>query len=225
MNIKSPAEFAHRLSNTIDNLYYLFEQTCEVELLPFDQRQGKDWKCLFEASGQFKRPNDFLQCLLDMLRIMFEPHPPGTFFLNANHDFIYEEIGTDPFRMGYVTAVSDPQESIEKFYKRKLEPLIQKYGYDSNAIFATYVFVTHGKSSMAQIGEIVKFFDSGFSIDDVLQSFANIVKEDGGISKRNRSYAGFSTDEALGDRMRISMWLFMLKGEEEPVAIDHSRSH
>lgn len=225
MNIKSPAEFAHRISNTIENLYYLFDQTCEVELLPFDQRQGKDWKCLFEASGQFKRPNDFLQCLLDMVRIMFEPDPPGTFFLNANPDFIYEEICTTPFRLGYVTALSEPHESIDKFNKRKLEPLIQEYGYDSNSIFATYVFVTHGKSSMSQIRGIVKFFDSGFSVDNALQSFANIIKEDGEISKRNRSYAGFSTDEALGDRVRVSMWLFMHKADDETVEADRSRSH
>jgi hypothetical protein len=156
---------------------------------------------------------------------MFEPHPPGTFFLNANPDFIYEEIGTDPFRMGYVTAVSEPHESIEEFHKRKLAPLIQEYGYVSNSIFATYVFVTQGKFSRVKVGDVVNFFDSGFSIDDALQSFANVIKEDGGISKRNRSYAGFSTDEALGDRMRVSMWLFMLKTDEETVVIDHSGSH
>lgn len=103
MNINAPTEFAQSVGNTIANLYYLFEQTCEVELLPVDQRQGKDWKCLFEASGQFNRPNDFLQCLLDMLRIMFEPEPPGTFYLNANPDFIYEEIDGAPFRLGYRT--------------------------------------------------------------------------------------------------------------------------
>lgn len=225
MNINSPSEFGQKVSNTIDNLYYLFEQTCEVELLPVDRRQGKDWKCLFEASGQFKRPNDFLQCLLDMLRIMFEPDPPGTFFLNANPDFIYEEIGTDPFRLGYVTAVSEPHESIEEFHKRILAPLIQEYGYVSNSVFATYVFVTHGKFTMVKIREVVKFFDSGFSIDDVLLNFANIIKEEEGISKRNTCYTGFSTDEALGDRMRISMWLFMHKVDNETVETDHSRSH
>lgn len=225
MNINSPAEFGQRVSNTIDNLYYLFEQTCEVELLPVDQRQGKDWKCLFEVSGQFKRPSDFLQCLLDMLRVMFEPDPPGTFFLNANPDFIYEEIGKDPFRMGYVTAVSEPHESIEQFHKRKLAPLIQECGYVSKSIFATYVFVTQGKFSMAQVRDVVKFFDSGFSIEDALQNFANIIIDEAGISKRNRTYTGFSTDEALRDRMRVSMWLFMLKAEDEPVKTKHSRSH
>jgi len=225
MNINSPSEFGQRVSNTIDNLYYLFEQTCEVELLPVDRREGKDWKCLFEASGQFKRPNDFLQCLLDMLRILFEPHPPGTFFLNANPDFIYEEIGADPFRLGYVTAVSEPHESIEEFHKRKLAPLMEEYGYVSNSIFATYVFVTQGNFSRVKVGDVVNFFDSGFSIDDVLQTLANVIKEDGGIEKRNRSYAGFSTDEALGDRMRVSMWLFMHKSDDETVEIDHSRSH
>jgi hypothetical protein len=225
MNINAPTEFAQSVGNTIANLYYLFEQTCEVELLPVDQRQGKDWKCLFEASGQFKRPNDFLQCLLDMLRIMFEPEPPGTFYLNANPDFIYEEIDGAPFRLGYLTAISEPHEPIAQFYKRKLAPLIEEYGYFSNSIFATYVFVTKGAFSRDHIGKVVRFFDAGFSVDDVLQSFANIIKDDGGVSKRNRSYAGFSTDEALGDRMRISMWLFMYKADDETVETEHSRRH
>lgn len=55
----------------------------DMDSILADQLEGKEWKCRYETSGQLKRPNVFLQCLLDVLRIVFEPHPPGTIFLNA----------------------------------------------------------------------------------------------------------------------------------------------
>lgn len=210
INITSPAEFGQQLDQIISKLYDFFEFTREDELLPVDKRGERfdKWKCLFEVSGQYARPLDYLQCLFDMLRVMYEPNPPGTFFLNANPDFIFEEIRSTSFELGYVTAISEADESIADFYGRVLVKRLIEYKYEAEYAFGIFVFITRGKHSQAQIGEALSFFQAGFSIDEALETLANKIKEDG-ISKRKRAYAGFATDEALGSRARISLWLFM----------------
>ena len=96
MNIIEPVVFGEQLGKIFAAIYGLFERTRENTLLAKEdgiiRYFEEDGKCLFQVAGQFKRPGDFLQCLLDMLRIMFEPNPPGTWLLNSNPDFILEEI-------------------------------------------------------------------------------------------------------------------------------------
>lgn len=194
-------------------IYGLFERTRENTLLAKEdgiiRYFEEDGKCLFQVAGQFKRPGDFLQCLLDMLRIMFEPNPPGTWLLNSNPDFILEEIRGNGFQLGYITGVSAPSEQISDFYSRVIEPQIQENSYVLESAFATYVFVTSGdKWTMKKVSEISNFFDSGFSVDEAVQTIANGMNEEE-VSKRNRSYAGFSSDKALGKSVRVSMWIFL----------------
>ena len=215
MNIQNPSGFSKDLGQVISNLYDLFEQVREEEYVPndlsrIDAAPSEKWKCLFQVSGQFKRPADFLQTLLDMLRVMYEPNAPGTFFLNANPDFIFDEIRSEPFQLGYVTAVSELGEAIAEFYGRVLTPKLREHGYVAESAFATYAFVTLGqrKGCMDRVREVMQFLDAGFSVDEVKQIFANII--DGqSTSKSNRRYAGFAFDEALDTRMRLSLWLFL----------------
>ena len=47
----------------------------------------EDGKTGFQAAGQFHRPTEFLQALLDMIHVNFEPHPLTTFGLNSNMGF------------------------------------------------------------------------------------------------------------------------------------------
>ena len=213
MNIIEPAAFREQLEKIFTAIYGLFEQTRENTLLA--EEDGiiryfeEEGKCLFQVAGQFKRPSDFLQCLLDMLRIMFEPNPPGTWLLNSNPDFLLEEICANGFQLGYVTGVSAPNEPISGFYSRVIEPQMQENKYLPETAFATYAFITSGdRWNMKKVSEISHFFDSGFSIDDAVQTLANGMNGKG-VSKRNRCYTGFSSDTALGKSMRISMWIFL----------------
>ncbi len=213
MNIIEPVVFGEQLGKIFAAIYGLFERTRENTLLAKEdgiiRYFEEDGKCLFQVAGQFKRPGDFLQCLLDMLRIMFEPNPPGTWLLNSNPDFILEEIRGNGFQLGYITGVSAPSEQISDFYSRVIEPQIQENSYVLESAFATYVFVTSGdKWTMKKVSEISNFFDSGFSVDEAVQTIANGMNEEE-VSKRNRSYAGFSSDKALGKSVRVSMWIFL----------------
>ncbi len=213
MNIIEPVVFGEQLGKIFAAIYGLFERTRENTLLAKEdgiiRYFEEDGKCLFQVAGQFKRPGDFLQCLLDMLRIMFEPNPPGTWLLNSNPDFILEEIRGNGFQLGYITGVSAPSEQISDFYSRVIEPQIQENSYVLESAFATYVFVTSGdKWTMKKVSEISNFFDSGFSVDEAVQTIANGMNE-AEVSKRNRSYAGFSSDKALGKSVRVSMWIFL----------------
>lgn len=213
MNLIEPVVFGEQLRKTFSAIYGLFEQTRENTLLAEEdgviRYSEEDGKCLFQVAGQFKRPGDFLQCILDMLRIMFEPNPPGTWLLNSNPDFILEEIRGNGFQLGYITGVSAPSEQIFDFFTRVIEPQMQENSYVLERAFATYAFVTSGdKWTMKKVSEISHFFDSGFSIDDAVQTLGNSIMGKG-VSKRNRRYTGFSSDKALGQSMRISMWIFL----------------
>ncbi len=213
MNIIEPVAFREQLEKIFSAIYGLFEQTRENTLLAKEDGViryfEEEGKCLFQVAGQFKRPGDFLQCLLDMLRIMFEPNPPGTWLLNSNPDFLLDEIGANGFQLGYVTGVSAPNEPISGFYRRVIEPQMQENKYLLETAFATYSFVTSGdRWNMKEVSEISRFFDAGFSVDDAIQTLANGMSGKG-PSKRNRSYAGFSSDKALGKSIRVSMWIFL----------------
>ncbi len=213
MNLTEPVVFGEQLRKIFSAIYGLFEQTRENTLLAEEdgviRYSEEDGKCLFQVAGQFKRPGDFLQCLLDMLRIMFEPNPPGTWLLNSNPDFILEEIRGNGFQLGYITGVSAPNEQISDFYTRVIEPQMQENSYVLERAFATYAFITSGdKWTMKKVSEISHFFDSGFSIDDAVQTLGNSIKGKR-FSKRNHRYTGFSSDKALGQSMRISMWIFL----------------
>ncbi len=213
MNIVEPGAFREQLEKIFTAIYGLFEQTRENTLLAKDDGViryfEEDGKCLFQVAGQFKRPGDFLQCLLDMLRIMFEPNPPGTWLLNSNPDLLLQEIRASGFQLGYVTGVSIPNEPISDFYMRVIEPQMQENKYLLETAFANYAFITSGdRWNMERVSEMSRFLDAGFSIDDAVQTLANGINGKG-VCKRNRSYAGFSSDKALGKCIRVSMWIFL----------------
>ena len=44
------------------------------------------------ATEGLDRPAALLQCLLDVMRVNFDPHAPGTLFLNSNIELISEGV-------------------------------------------------------------------------------------------------------------------------------------
>ena len=73
--LNNPNEYVNALRKVVEGLYEVFDLAAER---PYDPDDSD--KPLFGVSSQFDRPNEFLQTLLDMLRVFFEPDPPGTFF-------------------------------------------------------------------------------------------------------------------------------------------------
>ena len=72
--IENPKEWAEALKSTLASLYQVFDLAAERPLPPvingcraYSEETGKT---LFQVSGQFERPGEFLQVLLDMLRVM-----------------------------------------------------------------------------------------------------------------------------------------------------------
>lgn len=214
MNIPTPQEFTHHLDQMLSAMYEVFEHARESTLVPVEdgcrRYYEEEGKCWFQVASQFKRPGEFFQTFLDMIRIMYEPSPPGTLLLNSNPCFLFDQISATPFQLGYLSAISEPDESISELFERAIAPKMAEYGYSTSATFARFAFVSLGKEryKMAQIGEVLKYFSAGFSVSDVLGGIASEIKGEE-FERNTQSYAGFSGDEALGKRIRVSLWLFL----------------
>ena len=181
---------------------------CEI----FDEATGP---CAFQVTSQFERPPEFLQTLLDMVRVVFEPEPPGTMFLNSNIDFVLNEIGHTPFRLGYLSAISCPGETFADCDRRAIAPRLDALGYRKVNPNATFWMLTYGTHTAPQRQVIRKAimnqYRAGFTIDQVVPKMSAVAQ---GLvcdaSRSGKTYAGFSRDEALGaNRFRLSVWLFL----------------
>ena len=98
--LNNPKALVVALREVVAGLYQVFDLAAERPYDPDD-----DDKPLFGVSSQFDRPNEFLQTLLDMLRVFFEPDPPGTVFLNANPCFLYDAMPEKPVQLGYASVL------------------------------------------------------------------------------------------------------------------------
>ncbi len=209
MNVANPEAFRLNLEALIDAMYGAFRQTRETPSNVAGADNESDDTC-FQVSSEYERPREFFQCMLDMIRIVFEPSPPGTMLLNANPCFIFDAIRQSQFRLGYLSEISEPEERIGDFYDRMIKPKMDACGYLPGAASAMFVFATLGKGQqkMAKVAEISTQFMAGLSINDALQSLADTINGEA-FEKPGGRYAGFSVDEAMGSRMRISIWLFI----------------
>jgi hypothetical protein len=62
------------------DIYELLEITKEHDSSPPSENEIRGYieecgKNYFQASGQYERPSEFLQTLLDMIRVIYEPTP------------------------------------------------------------------------------------------------------------------------------------------------------
>ena len=162
----------------------------------------------FQATGQYKRPNDFLQTLLDMVRVAYEPSVLGTFFLNSNMQFVFDEINSNKFCLGYGSLVSRDDQSFEDFYKKNFLPYLHSCGYDASQALALFVVVTTGEDRYGfdLVSDVSSVLNSGFSVNEALGLIASSIDE--AIDKpKKTAYAGYCLDSALGSRLRCSAWI------------------
>ena len=208
--LNNPKAFVVALREVVAGLYQVFDLAAERPYDPDD-----DDKPLFGVSSQFDRPNEFLQTLLDMLRVFFEPDPPGTVFLNANPCFLYEALSDQPVQLGYASILGEPGESFSAMLDNRIFPRLTELGYqqeaDSSAFFAICRGPERGgriKFSDPLICEAEIILQAGTSVEEAWGGLYSAVKgESPAFSKKH--YVGVSFDESLGDRLRVSVWLII----------------
>ena len=214
--IQQPTLFAETMTALMQAVGEALELAREFELAPVSDGvqvyMPECGKASFQTAGQFSRPTEFLQTLLDLVRIVYEPYPPGTFMLNSNWDFVRDALPSTPFRLGYLSMVSLPAEDIAAFNTRVLAGRMSQYGYSCANAIATYFMVTvgSGRSILQTSGEVARQFGTGISVDEALSSIALTASENDHVNiSTGFVVAGVSRDEGLGDRMRVSMWMIL----------------
>lgn len=215
MNIKNPARFNQKLQEVMQGLYELFELSREHELSPvgedgvvrYDEAYGKT---NFQVSGQFDRPSEFLQTLLDIVRVNFEPRVLGTFFLNSNIGLLHDATPGVPFQLGYVSIASAPNKPFGAFWEEDVVPYIKECGYsmeDASSIFAV-ASTGEGNYNFALVRSVTATLKSGFTVEEALQLIAAAANETD-EEPAKRIHAGYCLDAALENKTRLSLWLFI----------------
>lgn len=208
--LNNPKAFVDALRKVVEGLYEVFDVAAER---PYDPEDSD--KPLFGVSSQFDRPNEFLQTLLDMLRVFFEPDPPGTFFLNANPCFLYEGLPDKPVQLGYASVLGDPGESLSDMVDNKIFAKLAELGYQQDVYSSAFFAISRGperggriKFSDPLICEAEIVLQAGTSVDEAWGGLYSAIKgESPAFLKKN--CVGVSFDENLDDRLRVSVWLII----------------
>jgi hypothetical protein len=212
-----------KVLNSYSSLYNNFELCREKELQQHENRcmryDKESGKCAFQVAGQFDRPREFLEALIDIIRVIYDPNPLGTLLLNSNPAFILEAIPRFPFSLGYISVLGSSKESFESLWHGKVASELAKNNYDLEKVSTAFIVVagSSNRNGFELLDDVLRVTQSGFSIDEVLHLFAsasNIITDK---PKNKDIYAGTVFDEGLDDRLRISLWLFIEAANELPV--------
>lgn len=210
-NVMNSANFLNKLIEVNEALYYIFELSRE-ELLEPVAEDGcvlyfeDTGKCCFQVAGQYKRPGEFLDALLDIIRVTYDPSPMGTLFLNSNPAFIYDAIPKVPFTLGYLSVVGAPEESFTSMWQGIIAEKLAASSYDLNEASSVFIVVAGGDNLFDLTTEVHNVTSAGFKVNEVLGLYAADLGFTQEKSKK-KTYAGFVRDNGLIDRIRVSMWL------------------
>jgi hypothetical protein len=212
-NIRDPKQFLESFDSMIEGFRKVFDAAKEKD--SYLIRDGEeaaadgDDKSGFHCSNQLNRPHEFLQSLLDMARVQYEPALIGTYFLNANIGFIHESMPDQPFTLGYF-SISSRHKKFKKAWRKDALPHLLNLGYQLDDLETSFVVVTTSMSNLTQnlVGETNATLGSGFSVQDVLGMTVRSLAGDDSVPQK-QFYAGHCVDDALGEKMRISAWLIM----------------
>lgn len=222
-NVVRTKEFNSILHDLMENMYDLMELSKEHDLQSVSEKgvilySDEEGKTCFQVSRQFDRPTEFLQTLLDIVRVNFEPFAPGTFLLNSNMLFLYENIPNEPFYLGYISLVSGPDETFGQFYSQSVVPYLERCGYTLDDISATFAAIStgHQRYGMELLEDTLETLNAGFSIDEVFSAFSEYISESGDTITKKECYAGFCLDPALETRVRLSLLFFIPYNQNAP---------
>ncbi|MBK6008685.1 hypothetical protein JJB11_21500 [Ramlibacter ginsenosidimutans] len=169
----------------------------------------------FRVVGQQQRPSEFLQCWLDMVRVIFEPAPPGTMFLNSNWDLITAAVPEAPFRLQYLSVSSGSADGATALIKRHLEPRALELGCPISEAVACFAALCVGEElyerRMSLNKELQGTLGGGFTVDEALVAISEVAHgRDAARRAERQAHAGVTLDRQLSAGvMRISAWLFL----------------
>lgn len=168
----------------------------------------EDGKLPFQVAQQFDRPDEFLQALLDMIRVQYEPFPMGSMLLNANVlAYLYAAINNEQLRFGYLSMLSENRQPFTDFWQSEVTAYSKKNGYSLSDAQAMFVVVTVGDSNygLPLLTEVNEVLGSGISLKGAVKNVAAEVA--GGDAAVTERFSGFCLDEAMMGRLRVSVWL------------------
>lgn len=215
LNVPDAVKFSEKLQDAMQSVFDLLELTKEYDLEAVDKDGGRCFyedygKTCFQVSGQYERPHEFLQALLDIIRVNYEPSVMGTLLLNANMCFLYDEIPETPFQLGYASIVSQKNQKFDIFWNEDVKPHLEKCGYDICESTAVYVAATTGdkRYGLELLDEVMTTLNSGFSVNEACELLSSSINHS--VNRpRMQIYTGFCLDSAMGNRIRLSLWFFI----------------
>ncbi|BCX88250.1 hypothetical protein MIN45_P0619 [Methylomarinovum tepidoasis] len=164
----------------------------------------------FELSGQYERPTELMQTLLDMVKVQYEPVTLGTYFLNSNPDFFFDGIPSMPFGLAYVSCLSEVGQSFPDFWETTVLPHIKDCGYDVAAFQSAYYVISTDIAGLdvELFTTVLDTVGAGFSLQEAIDLFRSQIQAD--VSPPVKSvHAGFCMDPVLENRFRLSLWGFV----------------
>ena len=162
-------------------------------------------------ASQFARPSEFLESLLDIIRVNFDPCAPGTFFLNANMGLLYDAMPSVPFQLGYASMTSAPDKPFAAFWKEDVALHLKACSYDIDRARAVFAVASTGMDNYGVdfFNEVSTTLESGFSLHEAKELISSQVRESANASIKH-IHAGYCMDAGLGSKIRLSLWLFIV---------------
>lgn len=174
----------------------------------------------FELVARHERPVELLQTLLDLLRVLYEPHPPGSMLLNSNWDLVSQAVPVKPFRLGYMSVTGTPGQQIQDLLDAAALPRLQALGYAGGRL-ASFVCVAAGARQWERRIDILqrvnRTFAAGFTTAMAMEAIEDAAS---GIGTwrlpEGMSLAGVSQDPSLDrDQLRISTLIYLQNPDPE----------
>ncbi len=210
--INDPQSFVQHLQAIMLAIENVMELTKEKALAPVINGVRvyfeEDGKLGFQAAGQYHRPTEFLQAILDMIHVNFEPYPLTTFGLNSNMGFLYEAISDQPFSFGYLSLISEGTKEFSTIWREQVIPYAQRCGYGLAAATAVLVVVSTDQQQydVAWAAGVLQSLNAGYGVHKVQELLMAKVTDETPTQTHN-TFVGFCVDEALVNKIRISVWL------------------
>lgn len=206
---QNPEAFLQNLVTMNDSIFQIMEMSREKECeYPNAVFREMELKNCYQVAGQFHRPEEFLESLVDMIRVTFQVKMFGTLLLNSNPAFFYDGIPKEPFTLGYISEVSESGESFGDFWATTVLKKLEKCNYSLERAATIFVSVAAGQERMSEalLNDVSQEISGGIGVDEFLCYTAAETKGDEFPLKAG-VYTGYVHDNNLFDRLRVSLWL------------------
>ena len=218
-NVTASVQFKQKLAELMGNIYELLELSKEKSLKSVSDDgctnyMEENGKTRAQVAGQFSRPSEYLDSLLDMIRVNFE-QLPFSYFLNGNMGFLYDAIPDKPFQLGYVSITSAPDVRFNTFWEEHVVPYIEKCGYSASEDTVAFTVVSTGEDNFRpeHLENVTNTLNAGFTADELgiylLDSISKKSVKHSSKLPTKRIYTGFCLDSGLASKIRVSLWLII----------------